>query len=48
MLDIKLILTTLRILMSKESTEGFDKQEELRRKTEELLREEAERSEGDA
>ena len=47
MLDIKLILTTLRILMSKESTEGFDKQEELRRKTEELLREEAERSERD-
>lgn len=41
MLDIKLILTTLRILMSKESTEGFDKREELERKKEELLEQEA-------
>ena len=47
MLDIKLILTTLRILMSKESTEGFDKQEELRHKIDELLKEESAKSEGD-
>ena len=36
-LDIKLILMTLRILMKKESTEGFDKAEELERQTEEIF-----------
>ena len=41
MLDIKLVLTTLRILMSKESTEGFDKREELERRKKELLEKEA-------
>jgi hypothetical protein len=35
--DIKLILMTLRILMKKESTEGFDKAEELERQTKEIL-----------
>lgn len=40
MLDIKLMLTTLRILMSKESTEGFDKREELERRKNELLEKE--------
>ena len=40
MLDIKLVLTTLRILMSKESTEGFDKREELERRKKELLEKE--------
>ena len=37
-LDIKLILMTIRILFSKESTEGFDKKEEAERMTEEALR----------
>ena len=37
-LDVKLVLMTLRILLSKESTEGFDKVEETERKKEELLR----------
>ena len=41
MLDVKLILTTLRILLSKESTEGFDMREELERKKKELLSQEA-------
>ena len=38
MLDIKLIILTLRIIFSKESTEGIDKQQENQRKIEELLR----------
>ncbi len=36
-LDIKLILMTLRILLSKESTEGFNKVEETERKKEQIL-----------
>ncbi len=36
-LDIKLILMTIRIMLTKESTEGFDKLEENERKKEELL-----------
>ena len=36
-LDVKLILMTLRIMLSKESTEGFDKAEEAERMTEEVL-----------
>ena len=36
-LDIKLILMTIRIVLSKESTEGFDKIEEAERKKEEVL-----------
>ena len=39
MMDIKLIILTLRIMFSKESTEGIDKQLENQRKVEELLRE---------
>lgn len=39
MLDIKLVLTTLRILLSKESTEGFDKLEELDKMKQEALKE---------
>ena len=39
MLDIKLIILTLRIIFSKESTEGIDKQQENQRKVEALLRE---------
>ena len=39
LLDIKLILMTLRILLSKESTEGFDKAEELERQSEEAWKE---------
>ena len=35
--DLKLILMTLRILLKKESTEGFDKAAELERRTQELL-----------
>lgn len=37
--DLKLILMTLRILLKKESTEGFDKAEELERQTKEILEE---------
>ena len=37
--DLKLILMTLRILMKKESTEGFDKAEELERQTKEIFEE---------
>lgn len=37
MLDIKLIILTLRIIFSKESTEGIDKQQENQRKIAELL-----------
>ena len=39
MLDIKLIILTLRIIFSKESTEGIDKQLENQQKIEELLKE---------
>ncbi len=38
-LDIKLILMTIRIMLKKDSTEGFDKAEELERMTEEALSE---------
>ena len=38
MLDIKLVLTTLRILLNKESTEGFKTPEELERMTREALK----------
>ena len=37
--DLKLILMTLRILLKKESTEGYEKIEELKRQTEEILEE---------
>lgn len=37
MLDIKLILMTLRVMLKKESTEGFDKAEELERLKQETL-----------
>lgn len=39
MLDLKLVLTTLRILLKKESTEGFDKLEELERMKQEVINE---------
>ena len=39
MLDIKLIILTLRIIFSKESTEGIDKQLETQQKIEHLLKE---------
>ena len=38
LLDIKLIILTLRIIFSKESTEGIDKQQENQRKIEDLRR----------
>ena len=38
-MDIKLILMTVRIMLKKESTEGFDKAEELERMTQEALAE---------
>ncbi len=38
-LDIKLILMTLRVMLQKESTEGFEKSEELERLTHEALEE---------
>lgn len=38
MLDIKLIILTLRIIFSKDSTEGIDKAEENQKRAEELLR----------
>ena len=41
MLDVKLILMTLRIMLKKESTEGFEKQEELMRMQQELLEKQA-------
>lgn len=44
-LDIKLMLMTLRIMITPESTEGFEKQEELERSKEELLKEYAATSE---
>ena len=37
LLDIKLILLTLRIILKKESTEGFEMQAELERKKMEIL-----------
>ena len=37
LLDIKLILLTLRIILKKESTEGFEVQEEMERKKMEML-----------
>ena len=37
LLDIKLIILTLRIIFSKESTEGIDKQQENQRKIQQLL-----------
>ena len=39
MLDIKLILMTIRIMLKRESTEGFEVAEELERKTHEILEE---------
>lgn len=39
MLDIKLILMTIRIMLKKESTEGIDVAQELERKTHEVLEE---------
>lgn len=39
LLDIKLIILTLRIIFSKESTEGIDKQQENQQKIEQLLKE---------
>ena len=50
-LDIKLILMTLRIMLSKESTEGFETLEENERKAEEVLQqmhEERKKEEADA
>ena len=38
MMDIKLIILTLRIIFSKDSTEGIDKQQEIQKKIDELLR----------
>lgn len=38
-MDIKLILMTIRIMLKKDSTEGFDKAEELERMTQETLSE---------
>ena len=37
LLDIKLILLTIRIILKKESTEGFEMQDELERKKNEVL-----------
>jgi lipopolysaccharide/colanic/teichoic acid biosynthesis glycosyltransferase len=39
LLDIKLLILTLRIIFSKDSTEGVDVAEENRKKAEELLKE---------
>ena len=39
MLDIKLIILTLRILFSKESTEGVDKAKENQERADEILKE---------
>ena len=47
MLDIKLILMTIRIMLSKESTEGFEVAQELERKTHEILEEVAHEQEED-
>ena len=45
MLDIKLILLTLRIMFSKESTEGFEKAEELEQQSAEVLQQMKEEAE---
>ena len=45
MLDIKLIMLTLRIMLSKESTEGFEKQKENERLAEEALQQMKEEAE---
>jgi len=37
LLDIKLILMTIRIMLKKESTEGIDKVEEMELKKQEIL-----------
>ena len=37
MMDIKLILMTIRVMFKKESTEGFDKIEDTQRKTEVVI-----------
>ena len=47
LMDIKLILMTVRILFKKESTEGFDKQEELKRLEEEILNAEAKKEDSE-
>lgn len=47
-LDIKLILMTIRIMLTKESTEGFDKLEEAERMKEEALQQMHEESEKEA
>ena len=39
LLDIKLILMTVRIMFSKDSTEGFEKVEELERLCDEVISE---------
>ena len=39
LLDFKLIILTLRIIFSKDSTEGIDKAQEIREKIRELLEE---------
>ena len=39
LLDIKLIILTLRIIFSKESTEGIDKAREIQEKSRKLLEE---------
>lgn len=44
LLDIKLILMTIRVMLKPESTEGFDKAEEMERKREELISAEAGRA----
>ena len=46
LLDIKLILLTIRIILKKESTEGFEKQEELERKKNEMLNQSAPPADG--
>ena len=48
LLDIKLILMTLRIMLSKESTEGFEQTEILEQQSREVLRQMKEEAEGAA
>ncbi len=48
LLDIKLILMTVRILFSKESTEGFEKQQENEQRLNEMLKELREEEKEDA
>jgi lipopolysaccharide/colanic/teichoic acid biosynthesis glycosyltransferase len=45
LMDIKLILMTVRIMLSKDSTEGFDKAEELERLVQKSLDEESTQTE---